>query len=46
VLALVGGRQGRVDGFNRALNAQRSVGSVIKPVTVPDCAQPRHGVNG
>ena len=34
VLALVGGRQGRVDGFNRALNAQRSVGSVIKPVTV------------
>ena len=34
VLALVGGRQGRVDGFNRALNAQRSVGSVIKPVIV------------
>lgn len=34
VLALVGGRRGRVDGFNRALNAQRSVGSVIKPVTV------------
>ena len=34
VLALVGGRKGRVDGFNRALNAQRSVGSVIKPVTI------------
>ncbi len=34
VLALVGGRQGRVDGFNRVLNAQRSVGSVIKPLTV------------
>jgi penicillin-binding protein 1B len=26
VLALVGGRRGRVDGFNRALNAQRPVG--------------------
>jgi penicillin-binding protein 1B len=30
--ALIGGRKGRVDGFNRALNAQRSVGSLIKPV--------------
>jgi len=30
--ALVGGRKGRVDGFNRALNAQRPVGSLIKPV--------------
>ncbi len=34
VLALVGGRRGRVDGFNRALNAQRPVGSVIKPLIV------------
>ena len=32
LLALVGGRKGRVDGFNRALNAQRPVGSLIKPV--------------
>ncbi len=30
--ALVGGRKGRVDGFNRALNASRPVGSLIKPV--------------
>ena len=34
ILALIGGRKGRVDGFNRALNASRSVGSVIKPVIV------------
>ena len=34
VLALVGGRQGRVDGFNRGINAQRPVGSVIKPLIV------------
>ena len=34
VLALVGGRQGRVDGFNRAINARRPVGSVIKPLIV------------
>lgn len=32
ILALVGGRKGRVDGFNRALNAERPVGSLIKPV--------------
>ncbi|MGK0220927.1 MAG: penicillin-binding protein 1B [Limisphaerales bacterium] len=32
LLALVGGRKGRVDGFNRALNAERPVGSLIKPV--------------
>ena len=34
VLALVGGRQGRVDGFNRGINAKRPVGSVIKPLIV------------
>ena len=32
ILALVGGRKGRVDGFNRALNAERHVGSLIKPI--------------
>jgi len=31
VLALVGGRNPRYDGFNRALNAKRQIGSVIKP---------------
>ena len=30
--ALVGGRKGRVDGFNRAMNATRPVGSLIKPL--------------
>ena len=34
ILAFVGSRNGRVDGFNRALNAQRPVGSVIKPLVV------------
>lgn len=32
VLALVGGRHTRYDGFNRALDAERSIGSLIKPV--------------
>ena len=32
IMALVGGRKGRVDGFNRALNAQRPIGSLIKPL--------------
>lgn len=32
IQALVGGRKGRVDGFNRALNAERPVGSLLKPV--------------
>lgn len=31
VLALVGGRDARYAGFNRALNARRPVGSLIKP---------------
>ena len=32
VLALAGGRRGGVDGFNRALNAERNIGSLIKPI--------------
>lgn len=32
VLAVVGDRQVRYAGFNRALNAQRPIGSLIKPV--------------
>lgn len=32
ILAMIGGRKGRVDGFNRALHAQRPVGSLIKPI--------------
>jgi penicillin-binding protein 1B len=31
VLAVVGGRDARYEGFNRALDAQRQVGSLIKP---------------
>ena len=33
VLALVGGREPRFAGFNRALDAQRPIGSLIKPFT-------------
>ncbi len=32
VLALVGGKDAQYDGFNRALNAKRQIGSLIKPV--------------
>ena len=32
VLAVVGGRKARFEGFNRALDADRPIGSLIKPV--------------
>ena len=34
VLALVGGRRGGYEGFNRALDARRPVGSLLKPFVV------------
>lgn len=32
VLAIVGGRQSRIAGFNRALDARRPIGSLVKPI--------------
>ena len=32
VVAVVGGRDARLDGFNRALDAKRPIGSLVKPV--------------
>lgn len=32
VLAMLGGRENRIAGFNRALDARRPIGSLIKPV--------------
>jgi len=31
VLAIIGGRQARFAGFNRALDANRQIGSLLKP---------------
>ena len=43
VLALVGGRDARFAGFNRALDARRPIGSLIKPVVyLTALDRPRH----
>jgi penicillin-binding protein 1B len=43
VLALVGGRDPRLPGYNRALDARRPVGSLIKPVVfLTALSQPEH----
>ncbi len=43
VLALVGDRQPRRAGFNRALDANRSIGSLVKPfVVLTALAEPRY----
>lgn len=41
VLALVGGRNVRFPGFNRALDAKRQIGSLVKPfIFRPPCRGP------
>jgi penicillin-binding protein 1B len=43
VQALVGGRDPRFEGFNRVLDAQRPVGSLLKPVIyLTALAEPKH----
>lgn len=43
VLAVVGGREARFAGFNRALDARRAVGSLVKPVVyLAALEQPEH----
>lgn len=43
ILALVGGRRARYAGFNRVLDAQRPIGSLIKPfVYLEALSQPQH----
>ena len=43
VLALVGDRNGRYAGFNRALDARRPIGSLIKPAIYLTALAPEHG---